>query len=111
MRRVRLQFGGFVAIASQVMAQTPAGDYSLSGKDDNGESYSGQLRIVVDGPVFRLTFTDGKIERGMGIQRGNLLFTSGGRAIVARLAHCCFRKMAIYADLGAISITAGWARR
>jgi hypothetical protein len=67
-----------LCVAGQLQAQALPGQYSLSGKDSSGEAYSGRLNIVADGPVFRLTFTDGKVERGMGIQRGNQLFTSWG---------------------------------
>jgi hypothetical protein len=43
-----------------------------------GSSYSGQVTIKQDGPVFRLSFEDGRTVRGMGIQRADYLFTAWG---------------------------------
>ncbi len=65
-------------LAAPATAQSMAGNYSVTGKDFDGQSYTGSLRIVEAGPVLRLTYSDGKTQRGMGIQRGNQLFASWG---------------------------------
>jgi hypothetical protein len=78
MKTLTFLLATMLTAAGYCQAQVATGQYELSGKDPSGESYSGRLTIVAVGPVFRLTFTDGKIERGMGVQRGNQLFTSWG---------------------------------
>ncbi len=66
------------ALANLTTAQSLPGNYSVTGKDFDGQPYTGSLRIAAAGSVFRLTYSDGKTQRGMGIQRGNQLFASWG---------------------------------
>jgi hypothetical protein len=70
-----------LALAAGVVsaqAQSLPGDYVVEGRDFNGKAYTGKLRISADGPVFRLVYTEDRTLRGMGIQRGNQLFTAWG---------------------------------
>ena len=70
-----------IALAAGVagaQAQALPGNYVVDGRDFDGKAYSGKLKIVAAGPVFRLTYSEGGTLRGMGIQRGNLLFTAWG---------------------------------
>jgi|JI8StandDraft_2_1071088.scaffolds.fasta_scaffold38084_3 hypothetical protein len=66
------------ASCSAASAQNLAGRYSVDGRNFDGSSYGGTLTIAADGPVFRLTFADGRTQRGMGIQRGNHLVAAFG---------------------------------
>ncbi|TWO72346.1 hypothetical protein FN976_06495 [Caenimonas sedimenti] len=61
-----------------VQAQSLPGDYVVEGRDFDGKAYTGKLRITAAGPVFRLAYTEDRTLRGMGIQRGNQLFTAWG---------------------------------
>ncbi len=67
-----------LALSTLAVAQSLPGNYVVTGKDFDGQPYTGSLRITEAGQVFRLTYSDGKTQRGMGIQRGNQLFASWG---------------------------------
>lgn len=67
-----------VCVTGLAQAQSLPGEYTVEGRDTSGRAYTGQLRIVAAGPVFRLTYSDNRTLRGMGIQRGNQLFTAWG---------------------------------
>jgi hypothetical protein len=69
-----LALAGAAAVAT---AQVP-GDYVVDGRDFDGKAYTGKLKIAAAGSVFRLTYSEGGTLRGMGIQRGNQLFTAWG---------------------------------
>src|SRR5688572_4361330 len=71
---VALALAGAAAVAT---AQVP-GDYVVDGRDFDGKAYTGKLKIAAAGSVFRLTYSEGGTLRGMGIQRGNQLFTAWG---------------------------------
>lgn len=64
--------------ASLAQAQNVAGRYQVEGRNFDGGTYSGMLTIAADGPAFRLTFSDGRTQRGMGIQRGPHLVAAFG---------------------------------
>ena len=66
------------AACASAQAQNLPGDYMVEGRDFNGKAYTGKLKIAAAGPVFRLTYSEGGTLRGMGIQRGNQLFTAWG---------------------------------
>jgi hypothetical protein len=55
-----------------------AGQYNVKGKDFAGQAYEGKLTISSVGPVYRLSYRDGRTERGMGILRGDTLFAAWG---------------------------------
>ena len=76
--RKTLAAAGLVLAACAAHAQSLPGEYNVEGRDFNGKAYSGQLRISAAGPVFRLKYSDNRTIRGMGIQRGNQLFTAWG---------------------------------
>ena len=80
MHRFFAQLGaiGLLTAALQAQAQNLPGTYQVEGRDFDGKAYTGQLRIAAAGPVFRLTYSDNRTMRGMGIQRGNQLFTAWG---------------------------------
>lgn len=80
MHRFIAQLGviGLLMAALQAQAQNLPGTYQVEGRDFDGKAYTGQLRIAAAGPVFRLTYSDNRTMRGMGIQRGNQLFTAWG---------------------------------
>lgn len=84
MKRIHLLrihlLGMLAAGMTSVLAQANGlnGNYSVKGVSPDGESYVGKLTVQAKGPVFRLTYKDGKTVRGMGIQRGNNLFAAWG---------------------------------
>jgi hypothetical protein len=67
-----------LAAAAAASAQALPGDYLVEGRDLAGKPYTGKLRVAAAGSVFRLTYTEDRTLRGMGIQRGNQLFTAWG---------------------------------
>jgi hypothetical protein len=64
--------------ATAATAQGVVGKYTVEGRDFDGKSYSGELTIQAAGPVYRLRYSDGRTMRGMGILRGQQLFTAWG---------------------------------
>ncbi len=65
--------------ASLVSAQVNLpGEYTVTGKDFAGQAFTGKLSIVQRQAVYRMTYRDGRTQRGMGIQRGNALFAAWG---------------------------------
>lgn len=73
-----LALGAGVAWGPALQAQSLPGDYIVEGRDFDGKAYTGRLRITAAGPVFRMAYTEDRTLRGMGIQRGNQLFTAWG---------------------------------
>ena len=67
-----------LAAAAGAQAQSLPGSYTVEGRDFDGKAYTGRLQIAAAGPVFRLTYSDSRTLRGMGIQKGNQLFTAWG---------------------------------
>jgi hypothetical protein len=59
-------------------AADPAGKYKVKGKDASGAAYEGKLAIVADAAIYRLTYKDGKTQRGAGILRDDNLFAAWG---------------------------------
>lgn len=65
-------------LCAVAQAQSLPGRYQVDGRNVDGGTYGGTLTISADGPVFRLVFSDGQSQRGMGIQRGQQLVAAFG---------------------------------
>lgn len=63
---------------SLALAADPVGKYKVKGKDASGSTYEGKLTITADSAIYRLTYRDGKTQRGAGILRDDNLFAAWG---------------------------------
>src|ERR1700741_2501879 len=67
-----------------VAADTPpadiAGDYEVTGSNENGSPYKGTLAVIKHGDVYQFRWNAGKQYDGVGVPNGNVVavaFTSG----------------------------------
>ncbi len=63
---------------SMALASDPVGKYRVKGRDSSGSAYEGRLTVTADSAIYRLTYRDGKTQRGAGILRDNTLFAAWG---------------------------------
>lgn len=70
--------GILAAFCTLAQAQSLPGRYQVEGRNLDGGTYAGTLTIAADGPVFRLSFSDGRTQRGMAILRGQHLVAAFG---------------------------------
>lgn len=63
---------------SAAQAQEIKGRYNVSGTDIDGTKYKGSLSIEPSGSTFKLTYRDGKTQKGVGILRNGRFYSAWG---------------------------------
>ena len=68
--------------ANEVVGPTPdiAGDYSVTGTNEDGSPYKGALKVIKHGDVYQFRWDAGKQYDGIGVPNGNVVavaFTEG----------------------------------